>query len=172
VCLGNLTLADFSVFANMLSTFRVGVYVLVIVILCSPVIDARNEEIAPNIVGRTAQVCAAHLCPQHNGLDLWLDIHRICYPDNSVKSLELVLLQQLEEVRRQAANAAAHNDSGAHFTPHKIGVLAGFLSIVGLVSGFFAGETHNRQSMMPTAKFSVYSTATSKDFDRVYKVAL
>lgn len=124
-------------------------------------IRGRNDEIAPNELGKVAKACVSNLCPKFNALDLWMEIKPVCYTDTSVKKLSDI-------IKEQESYLAAENEwnSSYRFTAHQVGLLAAMASVLGLLLGFYIGEIDNKQDFQ--TKFT-YSSIPTSDADPFLK---
>ncbi len=116
-------------------------------------VTGRNDEIAPNELGKVAKACVSNLCPKFNALDLWMEIKPVCYTDTSVKKLSDI-------IKEQETYLVAENEwnNSYRFTAHQVGLLAALASILGLLLGFYVGEIDNRQE----TKFSYMAIPTAE----------
>lgn len=124
-------------------------------------IRSRNDEIAPNELGKVAKVCASSLCPQFNSLDLWMEIKPVCYTDTSVKKLSDIIKEQEAYLQ-----AESEWNNSYRFTAHQVGLLAAFASVLGLILGFYVGEIDSKQESV--SKFS-YTSIPTAEVDSVLK---
>ena len=114
---------------------------------------SKNEEIAPNRLGNAATVCSARLCPHYSSLDMWINIRSICYNEFEVSQLSEVHKSQIQTRNEELDYLTSNNNSDFfQYSPHQLGMLAALMSVLGLVAGYFAGETHNKQDLLPASK--------------------